>query len=268
MKTMLLAMLLICSSSWAQFGLIEGRVIKQVDGQPKPFVVLGTACLVSPTIVLTCHHTSQGKNLSVTFGNQRIPADLVVADDQRDIAIVRLRRSPRGVKPVTVAVAHLNEPVTIGGWAGDSRKWKYQKGIISARGINPNGGLATVISGVLPRSGDSGGPVLDRRGNLVGIVFAMNMKFVGPEGTPDEDLVLDEENSEAWVHEFIAFLNEHLPNNKLWSDYKHVSPYREVIHGLIHKMEINQWKQREEELEKYIQENLLPVPAGPLGLGE
>lgn len=129
------------------------------------------ACNDSVGLVLTCSHlfNTSKSQIVVTFQNgRRFAANLIDLDRANDLAALAIRRPE--LAPLTVGE---NEPA----------------GILTACGFGPNGVFrnvsgsitghptaagatypSTTISGAV-RAGDSGGGVLDTRGQVVGVVW-------------------------------------------------------------------------------------------------
>jgi S1-C subfamily serine protease len=153
----ILFLLLFATPAFGQYAVIESD-----QG-------MGTGCLVSSDLMLTCYHAAHGE-LKVKMPQFETGAKLVDYDWASDIALLRLDKMSN-VSPIKVAVAHFGEPVKIGGFAGTLDSWKYQEGKLFSRGINDHEGFGSMVTGVVPVHGNSGGCVLNQDGCLVGIVL-------------------------------------------------------------------------------------------------
>lgn len=249
MRYLLILPFILTTPVFAQFGFSEVEV--EEDGE-KNFN-RGTACLIDNDLVITCWHAARGENWRVKFGRNYYTGRLIAKDEQYDLALLRLNKKVSGQRPITVAVASRGEQIHIGGFGGESDGWEFQKGYITLRFPKPGGGFATLMEGTKPRHGDSGGPVVNSKGNLVGIVFAyLAEREVDENGTKTENPI--EETKIGVAVEFAPFLTKHAPGHPNWKAYRKVDPYYAA------KRE-EQWKLREYQLENYIMQNNLPVLA-------
>lgn len=228
---------LLCSTAFGQFGRTY------VDAEQN--ISLGTATLVAPDIAVTCFHTIDGDNLRLVFGRQRVSAEVMHADKNNELAILRLSERITQ-RPIEVGITTLGERVRVGGFGGQENIWKYQEGIVMARGNTPGNGYTTAIAGVLPREGDSGGPVLNFDGKLVGVTWA---QFDSDKETP-LGLVYEP------INELAKFL-EGLER------YEEVYPYLDVQREQGWLEREFQWIARERQLEDFIRANGLPALVRP-----
>jgi S1-C subfamily serine protease len=147
-------------------------------------VGLGSAILVSTEgHILTAHHVVDGSDaVDLTFADgSTSTASLVLADEERDIAVLRAERMPADAVPAVLgnpgSLRIGSEAFIVGhpyGLVGS-----LSSGVISGldRTFRRPGtdrvltGLIQVDAAVNP--GNSGGPVLDRAGHVVGIVTAL-----------------------------------------------------------------------------------------------
>jgi S1-C subfamily serine protease len=115
-----------------------------------------------------------------------IKARVVHRDPKCDLAIVQAERLPAGVKPVAIApaTAAVGQKLYRIGSPGANRQeaWKITAGTIESVGMQrihyPNTGQQVhtrlLSSNAPPAEGDSGGPVVNAAGQLVGIHAAGN----------------------------------------------------------------------------------------------
>lgn len=141
-------------------------------------VTLGTGFFVTPTgLIATCHHVIAGATtISVinTVGD-RLEAIVVQVDPANDLALlrvagdsfpfVRLRRSSelrKGDSVVTIGFPNIDM---------QGREPKLTEGIVSA--LSGLGGAPSLFQISVPvQPGNSGGPLLDRSGAVVGVINA------------------------------------------------------------------------------------------------
>ena len=237
------AWLLMVSVCFGQYGLTVSTKTKE----GKKFRAYGTASYVGDSLMLSCNHVlGDDDTLTVKFAKDTVRGKMLFRNEYTDFAIIALDREPKGETPIKVGVAAFGETVKIGGFAGDLNTWKYQTGIIAKRGISFRNGSVSIIAKVLPRPGDSGGPVLNGRGELVGVIWgALEAKDLAGEVVPDK--------CAAAVYEFNGFLQQSIPDHSYWKAYASVRPYHYAILYEFSKRRINQ-------LEAYIIEHNLDLP--------
>lgn len=135
----------------------------------------GTLVHVDPprALVLTCNHLfeSPTDQIEAAFdGRQRFAAERIASDSEHDLAVLLI--ATPGRTKASLGAARAGEWLTAGGFGGDGR---YQ----AVRG--PVAGYATPVGATTPsirirgavRPGDSGGPVMDDLGRLVGVVWGV-----------------------------------------------------------------------------------------------
>lgn len=127
--------------------------------------------------ILTSHHViSSCSVVSVTPpGTNAVRAEIVQLDKTWDLALLRADLEPQGIASfaLTVDPTASNE-ITVVGYPNRGRVTiKPVRASGQALGIKiAKSGLPLLVLKVDVRPGNSGGPVLDARGNVIGIVFA------------------------------------------------------------------------------------------------
>jgi len=159
---------------------------------------IGTGIVLSPNgEVLTNYHVVQGANsIRATVGGQSFPADLVGYDRQNDIAVLQLHGAA-GLPPAPIgdsgALAPGQPVVALGNAGGSGAPLTREIGTVSAfnRTVNAEDeltGTSDEITGLFEfaapvRAGDSGGPVVNDAGQVVGMTTAASVNFrMGPGG--------------------------------------------------------------------------------------
>ncbi|OMC38438.1 serine protease [Mycobacterium sp. GA-1841] len=159
---------------------------------------IGTGIVLSPTgEVLTNYHVVQGANsILATVAGRQFPADLVGYDRQHDIAVLQLHGAG-GLLPAPVgdsaALAPGARVVALGNAGGTNAPLTREVGTVSAFGRTVNAedeltGSTDEINGLFEfaapvRAGDSGGPVVNDAGQVVGMTTAASVNFrMGPGG--------------------------------------------------------------------------------------
>ncbi|MEM7120884.1 MAG: trypsin-like peptidase domain-containing protein [Pseudomonadota bacterium] len=127
--------------------------------------------------VLTNHHVIDGcLRLEALVGKERVKSvDVLAVDPYADLALVKLDRTFDATAPFRDGpTLQLGEPVMVAGYPMRhvvSTSFTVTTGIISAMvGIDDYAGELQISAPVQP--GNSGGPLLDRAGNVIGIVSA------------------------------------------------------------------------------------------------
>lgn len=145
---------------------------------------LGSGVIVSDTgLILTALHVVAGSNtLRVTFADGTVaPAQVVGAQPENDIAVLQPAKLPKGAVPAVLGnpnavrigdeafvVGHpfgLVGSMTAGIVSGTNRAFKPDNSPITLKG------LIQVDAAINP--GASGGPLLNRNGEVIGIVTAL-----------------------------------------------------------------------------------------------
>jgi S1-C subfamily serine protease len=171
----------------------------------------GTGFFISESgYILTNHHVIEGRGkvkVRLPDGKTMVDGVVIAQDDDRDMAIVKVAL-PEGMKVKTLPVS----PKSIGrgidvaafGYplaSSESASLKFTKGGVSALADDSNDNMYVLDLRVNP--GNSGGPLCDRKGNVVGMVTAKTRtNFFTNEDSygmsiPSGDLV--------------KFLDKHLP---------------------------------------------------------
>lgn len=108
-----------------------------------------------------------------------IPAKIVGLDKNNDIALLLSEKPKDALSPIRGSDVRLGEAVLVAGYPyGEfvSSGLKVTSGIVSGvKGVGDNSAQFQLDAAIQP--GNSGGPIFDRQGNIVGIVFAQLNKI-------------------------------------------------------------------------------------------
>ena len=133
----------------------------------------GSGVAVGGSLLLTNHHVVRDCT-GLTVGEDDVPARIVAGQPDVDLALLELDRPLAMHPPIrTAGSVRLGESVVVAGFPlGDIlQSINVTTGTVSSdAGPGGNRGLFQFTAPVQP--GSSGGPVLDRRGNLIGLVVA------------------------------------------------------------------------------------------------
>jgi len=128
----------------------------------------------SEALVLTCWHLfrdGQGRITVVAPDGQQQPATLVAADPAYDLAGLRIGNWQGEATPIACTLPAAGESVRSCGFGGDGRGQAVGG---QTRGYTRTDGTAadtTLIATGSVRGGDSGGPMLNSAGELVGVIW-------------------------------------------------------------------------------------------------
>jgi S1-C subfamily serine protease len=139
--------------------------------------------------IVTNYHVINGaQQIEVSFGGDAsLPASVVGTDPINDLAVLKVNSVPEGVQPVeagTSAGLRVGQTaIVIGNPFGQFERTMTQ-GIVSALNRTIETDSSTVLRGVIQTDaainrGNSGGPLLDSRGRLIGV----NSAIYSPTGT-------------------------------------------------------------------------------------
>lgn len=126
--------------------------------------------------ILTCHHViKDATKMEVAIGEKNFPATLVRVDPNNDIALLKIKGSFPAIAFSSKRSAKLGEKVFTIGFPNPSLQGvnaKYTEGTInSLTGFQDDVRLYQISIPVQP--GNSGGALIDKNGNILGIIVAM-----------------------------------------------------------------------------------------------
>ncbi len=135
----------------------------------------GSGVAIAPNAVLTNQHVVAGcSNLEVLFSGKRYPATVRKQDANNDLALLDVSTLPPTHTPALRKTAATGESVMVAGYPLSgllSSDIIVTDGIVnSLSGLGNNASQLQISAPVQP--GNSGGPLLDRGGNLVGLVVS------------------------------------------------------------------------------------------------
>ena len=145
----------------------------------------GTGFFVSKVgHIITNHHVIEGCNtVLLTFGGKEIKASILASDRKNDLAILKANVSPSKVYPISNEDVSLLEDVIIAGFPLGkkvSSAIKTSKGSVTAlAGFGDN--YSEFQTDAALNQGNSGGPIINQKGNVVGVAVANYGKKAGVE---------------------------------------------------------------------------------------
>ncbi len=137
----------------------------------------GTGFFVSITgHIITNHHVIDGcKSTKVSFKGDELDAKILSVDKVNDIAILKTNISPDSIFPVSNEDVSLLEDVIVAGYPLGkkvSASIKTHKGVVtSLAGAGDN--FSEFQTDATINKGNSGGPVINQKGNVVGVAVAL-----------------------------------------------------------------------------------------------
>lgn len=150
--------------------------------RPRPVRGLGSGFLFEfegDTYVMTNAHVATGASqmqIELT-GGQKIKGELVAADRQSDLAVVRPVDPPKGLETLPLGDS---DKTRVGEWViAMGNPFGFQGtvtvGVISAKGVRsvPNGQRYVLQTDAPINSGNSGGPLVNLAGEVIGINYAI-----------------------------------------------------------------------------------------------
>jgi S1-C subfamily serine protease len=134
-------------------------------------------CLSTDGYIATAHHFAEdAKTFKVNTKNGKVAARLVVSDPEHDLAILKAEGSfPSALALRSSETVKLGESIAVVGFPQtdvQGREPKIGRGeVASLSGMRDDASMFQISAPVQP--GNSGGPLLDLHGNVVGVVVAL-----------------------------------------------------------------------------------------------
>lgn len=154
----------------------------------------GSGAIISPTLVLTNWHVVKDRRrtqaIQIRFANGSRSFAIVLQQNKKwDVALLKIHAT--AMKPFMIGTRPKSgKRATIHGFGRDyeyiAGTGKVSKSFFGP--TNDSAGDFFQVMGVVARQGDSGGPITDSRGNLIGILFGSNK---GKDGTYTMGVTID-----------------------------------------------------------------------------
>jgi len=125
--------------------------------------------------IITNHHVIDGCNTTkVSFKGNQLDARILAVDKKNDIAIIKVNIKPNSFFPISNEDVSLLEDVVVAGYPLGkqvSSAIKTHKGVVTAlAGAGDN--YSNFQTDASINAGNSGGPIMNQKGNIVGIAVA------------------------------------------------------------------------------------------------
>ena len=130
----------------------------------------GSGFYISDSLLLTNQHVVSGfKDVRVRFlGGREIPAQVLATDARRDVALLKTEGAGVAGLAIQLDKPAISSPVfVIGSPLGEEQEGSVSAGIVSAFRDDERGPL--IQSDAAITNGNSGGPMFDEKGNVIGI---------------------------------------------------------------------------------------------------
>ena len=162
------------------FPLYETTITDSIDRIRRSVVTIesggghGSGFFISPTLIATNHHVVEGKELLRVrlVTGRKVLGEVIRKHPERDVAIVQVEQGGHMPLPLRMEPLRITEEVYA---IGSPLKKRYAgtvtKGIVS-KFTNNRYGLEDIQADVDIQGGNSGGALLDKQGNVVGITYA------------------------------------------------------------------------------------------------
>lgn len=147
----------------------------------------GSGVAITPTTVLTADHVVEGaKALEIiTSDGVTYPSEILWRNAKTDTALLRILPNAAGqtpnlhAAPVACRTARLSETITLIGNPSIAL-WRVARGTVASDRPMSDPDLAYLVPlDITASGGDSGGPVFDAEGNVIGLLTAGLVQSVG-----------------------------------------------------------------------------------------
>ncbi len=152
-------------------GEVDIDLLKQATAVVRSALGHGSGFVIGEGFLVTSEHVVAGaKKVRLIFGDgAEIDANVVIVDDRRDVALIHFTDSfIRPLLPIRPTSVEVGEEVySFGAPLSEKYSGTLRKGVVSAhRRVQ---GLDYIQSDAPVNPGNSGGPLIDRNGSVVGI---------------------------------------------------------------------------------------------------
>lgn len=150
----------------------------------------GSGFFAAPDLIVTNAHVLAGaQTASITTRNgSHVEGKAVIVSEQRDLALLQIPQQSAMAVALPLgrsANVRLGQGVIALGWAQGLTQSTVTRGVVT--GLRQDGERLLLQTDAVPNAGDSGGPLLDLRGNVIGITSARR-----DNGTAGFALAIDE----------------------------------------------------------------------------
>jgi S1-C subfamily serine protease len=160
---------------------VTDSVVK-VEGTACDRIQEGTGFFAAPDIIVTNAHVVAGEQHTKVFtaDGTQVDSDVIAFDSNRDLAVLQV--SGHGAAPLARGEGHVDDVGSLFGHPGGGPLRESSMRIaeqIVARGTNIEHTAATrrevFVLAAVTEPGDSGAPVVDQSGRVLGVLFAFDL---------------------------------------------------------------------------------------------
>ncbi|WP_316975968.1 S1C family serine protease [Shumkonia mesophila] len=158
----------------------QSTITDNIDAVRRSVVTLdggaghGSGFFISPTLIVTNHHVVAGQTvMRVTLvTGRKVLGEVMRRHPERDVALVQVEAAGHQPLPLRLEPVRITEEIyAVGSPLDKALAGTVTKGIVSKFATNTHG-LEDIQADVDIQPGNSGGALLDTRGNVVGISYA------------------------------------------------------------------------------------------------
>lgn len=173
-------------------GIVHLHITECTPDRIRPWLVhenewVGSGFVLEPNRIVTCAHCVEfATSIKVKkFGTaSRFSADVIFFAPESDIAILRIEsvNFMDGIRPLPVVLENdrlvISSPIFVFGYSEGNPHLQLRQGKVTGTSIGPNPATQNYIVGIDSSAtvlcGNSGGPVLNSLGLVVGVLFCTN----------------------------------------------------------------------------------------------
>lgn len=170
-----------CVNAEIAFGVVKSMLTDSTDSPDvertdTSLTSTGSGFFISKSglIVTNSHVISNAKGITVTVRSVELTAELILIDETTDVAILKVNTNAKPLPILPSFTAPLGSDILVAGYPNPTVQGydvKVTKGVISGlKGLHNDETRFQMDAAI--QQGNSGGPVIDRNGNVIGVTVA------------------------------------------------------------------------------------------------